>query len=243
MVPIRLTRQQQVDEGGRRGEELHPVLLDGGADQIGRPVRDRHDTTRVGENVEERVHAPDVVEEQKRERAQRVPGNLELLQERNEVVDRRFARPGGARREQDEPGMARASNPRDQLVRRLDAGVYQLRAIVARDRDRGFDLSDLAELGFLRLYRGRQGDDDGALVHQSQEEGDRGRRKIGLQAHHRARRQPSVSQEPGPRLHRVHQPCVRGCLVQPDHGLFVRASPEHVAEKVDVHHAPEAFTW
>ena len=218
------------------------MSLDGCADHLGRTLRDRHDTAGVGKDVQQGVHAADVVEEEEGERAQSMPRYLELLQDRNEVVHRRFARPGGSGREQHKPGPARDPQPFEEFVARRDAGLSQIGAIAAGDGDRGHDLGNIAELGFLRLHRRGQGDDDGAVLHQGQEQGDRRGRKIGLEADHRARRQRSISKEIGPPADRDQQPCVREGLVLPDHGVFDHVRAERVEEKISMHQAPEAFT-
>ena len=105
VLPVGLAHQQQVDERRRGREQLDPVLLDGRADPLGGAVLDRHHTARVGQDVQQRIHAADVVEEQKRQRAERMPRDPELLEKRDEVVDRRFALSGGPGREEDEPRM------------------------------------------------------------------------------------------------------------------------------------------
>jgi len=81
------------------------VPLDRPQHGVGVAILHGHDAPRVGELVEHRVEAADVVVKQERDSASRMPADLELAEHANDVVDGCLALPGRAGGKQNQPGM------------------------------------------------------------------------------------------------------------------------------------------
>ena len=73
------------------------VIVDRRQHMVGGTVGDHHHTAGVGESIEHGIDAADVIEKQKADGSQAMPGDLEFIQQPRKIVDRGLALAGGAR--------------------------------------------------------------------------------------------------------------------------------------------------
>ncbi len=113
---VRIGDEQHVQErrGGR--EQLHAMRLDAGAHGVGGPGLRRDRRPSLREDVQKRVDAADVVEEEEHEGAVATPDGDEFVEQGGHVEERRLGPPGRAGTEEDQPGGADAAKLTEQRV-------------------------------------------------------------------------------------------------------------------------------
>lgn len=154
MPLVGLGDQQEVEKGGRGGQHLDPVPFDSCTDMVGVAVLYRDHAAGVGEHVEQRVDAPDMVEQEEGQGDHRVPGRLELLQQTDEVVQRGFTLAGRARGEEHQARVAAGNQLARQVIPHFRGAATEAALLIAINRNHHLHFGDLLKLLFVDLDAG-----------------------------------------------------------------------------------------
>ena len=93
VTTVRFAQENKIHKGWRSRQQFHFVPFDCAQHGVRVAILHCHDASRIGELVKHRIEAADVVVKQEGDRASRMPGDLELAEHANDIVEGRLALP------------------------------------------------------------------------------------------------------------------------------------------------------